>query len=923
MNKKMRQGIALFLMLAILTLAWSPASPAFAADEYDGLRDKWLTTITGGTAVNTSDPQIAAKITQIESAVTNSSSTGYWDTLDKSGSRTYLWSDVASLSTQSDHIRISYQRLRDMAVALKTTGSSLLNNSALKADIISGLDWLYANYYNEGLTNQTPYDNWWDWEIGTPLQLNDAVVLLYNDLTSAQRTNYMNAVNRFTPSPSQTGANRVWKALVVAVRGVIVKDSVKIGGSRDGLSSVFNYVTSGDGFYTDGSFIQHSKFPYSGGYGTSLLQDIARLLHLLKGSTWDVTDTDVQNVYNWVYDSFRPFIYKGAMMDMVRGRQISRSNDSDHASGHKAIAAITRLTQVAPTGDSLAFKKMIKYWIQSDTNNDFYTDPAITINMITIVKSIMGDSSITPSSELQGYFQFPSMDRTVHLRPGFGLGISMYSNRIYNYEAINSENKEGWHTSDGMTYLYTSDLSQFGGDFWPTVDNYRLPGTTVLQNTKPSSGQVSDKNWVGGVDFQGTYGATGMEYHEYGTALQAKKSWFLFDDEVVAVGSGITSTDAKVIETIIENRKLNTSGSNTFKVNDETAESTSLTLGTQTYSGTNWMHLDGNVTGGSVGYFFPSSTTVKALRSNRTGSWSDLNAAGSTTSVSNKFMTLWIDHGSNPTNGSYAYVLLPNQSSTQTSAYAANPEVTILAQDTDAHAVKENTLNLVAANFWSDITKTVQVDGANYLTSNKKASVMVKESGTDIEASVSDPTQANTGTVTIEINKSANSVISNDPQVTVIQTTPTIKFTVNVNGANGKSFKVKFGLTGASSVKVDNSSSSVAYTGTWTHSSDANYYNSTKSVSNTTNSNAVLTFTGSTIRIFTKKLSAGGKFDVYIDNNFVATVDTYSATDQYQVKVYENSTLSNGSHTVKVQLAGQKNASSTGLYIGLDYFEYQ
>ena len=35
---------------------------------------------------------------------------------------------------------------------------------------------------------------------------------------------------------------------------------------------MFAFVTSGDGFYVDGSFIQHTRHPYTGSYGLVLLE---------------------------------------------------------------------------------------------------------------------------------------------------------------------------------------------------------------------------------------------------------------------------------------------------------------------------------------------------------------------------------------------------------------------------------------------------------------------------------------------------------------------------------------------------------------------------------------------------------------------------------------------------------------------------
>lgn len=62
---------------------------------------------------------------------------------------------------------------------------------------------------------------------------------------------------------------------------------------------------------------------------------------------------------------------------------------------------------------------------------------------------------------------------------------------------------------------------------------------------------------------------------------------------------------------------------------------------------------------------------------------------------------------------------------------------------------------------------------------------------------------------------------------------------------------------------TDNSSSSVTYSGNWAHSADSTYYNSSKSVSNTSGSTATFSFTGTSIDIYTKKTPLSGMYDVY------------------------------------------------------------
>jgi len=751
-----------------------------APDEYDALREKWRTILTGGDAF-TVDSTLQARINTITSTANSN-----WSSMDKTVGRTTLWSDLNS-TTNSAHISATYGRLWNMALALRTHTSTLENNATLRTDIISALDWMYANRYNE---NKTIYDNWWDWEIGSPQTLVDIVTLLFDSLTPSQIGSYMAATRKFTPtgvvSPViavTTGANRVWEVGVVAMRALLLKRSAEIAGARDGLSPVFDYVTSGDGFFEDGSFLQHGKHPYAGGYGSSLLDTLCPLLHLLADSTWQVTDPDAANLYRWVYESFEPVIYRGSMMEMVRGREISRSGSQDHGTGHIVLASVLRLAQFAPSAEATKLKKLAKSWIETDTyRNTLTSDSLVTI---LLAKEVLADTGLTAKPELVGHWTFPGMDRVVHRRPGFGLGVSMNSSRIYNYESINGENLQGWFTSDGSTWLYNDDLTQFT-DFWPIVNRARIPGTTVDTLARANGlGQstATTQTWTGGATLNNIYGAAGMELASYNVTLKARKSWFMFGDEIVALGSGITSTDGRTIETIIENRKLTSAGTNGFTL-DGTAQSTASGWST-TKTGASWCYLEG-----TGGYYFPGGTTLKGLREDRTGSWSQVNTGGSATSMSRRFLTLWLDHGISPTNASYAYVLLPNKTASQTSTYAAAPQIEVVENSPEAHGVKKQALGICAVNFWTDTAHTTGI-----ITSNKKASVLTKETATQLDLAVSDPTQVNTGTILVEIARSASAVTSADPAVTIQQLSPTIRASINVASSKGRTFSASLALT--------------------------------------------------------------------------------------------------------------------------------
>ncbi len=458
-------------------------------------------------------------------------------------------------------------------------------------------------------------------------------------------------------------------------------------------------------------------------------------MFLLDGSTWKVNDPNSENAYKWIFDSFQPFIYKGVGMDMVRGREMGRSYREDYTAGFDMIGIIATMAQFAPKNYTSAIKSMLKYWITSNTQRNYleYAVKAkgISVNTIFSVENIINDPNVAEYDELLLCKQYSAMDRSLKLGAGYGFGISMHSSRIANYEAdIKNENKKGWHTADGMTYLYNADLNQYNNAFWPTVDNYRLPGTTVLQATPIANDKISDCNWVGGVSLQNKYGVTGMDYHAYGFNLRAKKSWFMFDNEIVSLGAGISGNDNKEVETIVENRKLNPSGNNRLTVNGKVIKP-NLSSTAKSLNQVTWTHLSGNVACSDIGYYFPDKANLNSLRESRTANWNSINgnpAMSDTISYTNNFLTLWFDHGSNPISGTYSYALLPGMSVRQVKSYAKNPQVLVLRNDTAIQAVKETNLNIIGANFWTDTDQTVDI-----VSCNKKASAMIRITGKEME----------------------------------------------------------------------------------------------------------------------------------------------------------------------------------------------
>ncbi|MZQ86093.1 hypothetical protein GQF01_28745 [Paenibacillus sp. 5J-6] len=122
--------------------------------------------------------------------------------------------------------------------------------------------------------------------------------------------------------------------------------------------------------------------------------------------------------------------------------------------------------------------------------------------------------------------------------------------------------------------------------------------------------------------------------------------------------------------------------------------------------------------------------------------------------------------------------------------------------------------------------------------------------------------------------------------------------------------------------QTDDRSPLVTYSGTWDDQSNSSYFKSTDRNSGQAGASAEYTFTGTGVRLITKKNVSTGIFDVYLDGNKVSTFDSYSASADFDVVAYEATSLTNATHTIKMVATGTKNPNSSGVNVNLDLFEY-
>ncbi|MFG3040576.1 polysaccharide lyase 8 family protein [Streptomyces sp. NPDC048330] len=667
----------------------------------------------------------------------------------------------------------SYNRLSTLAQAWAQPGTGLTGDPAVLAAVLTGLDHLYARVYNE---HTTRYGNWWNWQIGGPQTLMDICVLVHEHLPAERIAAYCRAVDHFVPDSvfdsytgTSTGANRVDLCRSVILRSVVGENADRLARAVDALDPVFPYVTGGDGFYADGSFVQHRNVPYIGGYGSVLHDGVGRLMALLRTSRWPVDSPDAQLFLDTVENAIAPFVHNGLIMDNVSSRGISRVGTSDHTRAHALLATIVLVGQGASPEENARWRAMVKGWMHRDVYFPPLKNPKLSLVRAALLQSVLDDDAVKPAAEPVRHRLFHHMDRATHRRRGWCASVSMASERIAHYEYGNGEHARGYHTGAGWLSWWGDDfgLEQYADAYWPTVDPYRLPGITASRKPLADGeggnwGQpMPAAAWVGGTT-DGEFGATGQHLIGLSSTMNARKSWFWLDDAVVCLGAGITSTDGYAVETTVDNRALGTAGTPALTVDGRTQPDGQGVR--RTFEDARWAHIAGH-----AGYVFPQGMRLGTVREERTGAWRDINTGGPTTPLTRRYLTLFTDHGADPVDADYAYVLLPGASARTTAQRSADRGwLRILANTGARQGVRVPRLGLTAVNFWS-------AGSAGQLSADAPASVLVREhrDGTATVV-VSDPSRRATS-LEVTWNRRVRTVLSKPATVTSATTGSALK----------------------------------------------------------------------------------------------------------------------------------------------------
>lgn len=537
--------------------------------------------------------------------------------------------------------------------------------------------------------------NWWYNQISVP-QTQASLLALMNagqqKLSPEIYEPIFDTMSKRSDPRKWTGANKMDIAIHHLTRGCLLKNDSIVRVNADEIFYPVKIVTA-EGIQEDMSYHQHGPQLYIGGYGTVFVDNIVRMGNILNGTKYAMNNEKLNLFSDFTSNTYLN-VFRGRHLDFsVTGRGVSR-------------------TGLLGYGDcATLFKNLATLDAQ---HADEYT--AIVHRYLT------QDASYARSNRNVMYY---CSDYMLHNRKNYDFSVRTASTRTNKTESGNGENLYGTYMSDGATNIRVNGNEYT--DIFPVWEWDKIPGTTAPAGEvrNPADwGTKGTSTFTGGVS-DGLYGVMTFDMNDYG--VKARKSWFMFDNEVVCLGAGIESTLPEDINTTINQCHLDGDvWINTGTTFQKAAK------GEFTFErAPQWIWHD------SIAYFFPQESSLKLKMGEQKGNWAKINFNYPATEISMPVFNLIINHGKSPLNASYAYIVVPDVNHPNDLKEYSPKEVKIEQNDTDIQAVSNEKLGILQLVFFKPGTFD---NGITKVKALKSCVVQVKkENGKVTDVQIADP----------------------------------------------------------------------------------------------------------------------------------------------------------------------------------------
>lgn len=586
--------------------------------------------------------------------------------------------------------------LFNLAKAYKIPSSRYYQDKQLKAKLEKSLRFWAKNDFIG--------DNWHDNQITTPTNLVHLLLVIGDELPKDLVEQLLPIVGRAHMNAS--GARPSGDRIVIA--GILAK-SLLFQGKYDEFDQIIRIIEGELKFSTGERGMQHDySFHHrvdrvnntsSYGYG-KYANAFGEWSYYVAGTRYKFS----QEKINHLIDYYLEGVYK----QMVYGvyDDVSVKNRS-----------ITQKTSFTPKG-TLEIERLL---VSTDYRKD---------ELEEIIRLRKGESK--PSASFAKFFW--QTEHFVIQRPCYYTTVRMFSTRNRNMEEpYNGPGKPTHHRADGTNYLMLKGDEYH--DIWPVYDWQKISGTTIVQKPAlPSPTEIQKEgltDFVGAVT-DGMIGAVVFDFKSPHDPLEAKKSWFFFDQEYVCLGTDIQSKSEFDVVTTVNQTLMR----GDVKIEQNGSPQT-LPRGKRSLSNVKWVHHN------QIGYLFPEPATVTLSNQTETGRWSDITDQKniSTELVSKDVFSLWFDHGKKPRKASYAYIVVPCVSEDALRETSRNNRsIKIVSNNDSIQAVIHQKEGIVQAVFYK--AGPLDIGEGKSITMDSPGLVMLKaKNGRITELTVADPSR--------------------------------------------------------------------------------------------------------------------------------------------------------------------------------------
>ncbi len=548
---------------------------------------------------------------------------------------------------------------RDLAYiarAYQDKTSAFYKSPKVKEVIIKGL-----NYW---VKNDFVGDNWHDNQITTPTNLIELMLAIGDELPKDLVAKAQPMIGRANMNAS--GARPSGDRIVIA--GIFAKNALFLGNDAafDTIIKIIGeeikFSTGERGIQQDYSFhhrVDRVNNTTSYGYH-KFANAFGEWASYVRGTKYEFSKEHINQLVDYYLDGIYKQLVYGIYEDVgVKNRSISNK------------------TTFHPEG-TLEIERML-------VNTDYRKK-----ELEDILKLRKGEAK--PALSFAKFFW--QTEHFVFQRPNFYTTVRMFSTRNRNMEEpYNGPGKLTHHRADGTNYLMLKGDEYH--NIWAVYDWQKISGTTIMQKPQLPAPEEIQKDgltdFVGAVT-DGLYGAVAFDFKSPHDMVEAKKSWFFFDEEYVCLGAGIKSNPKLPVATTINQVLLR---SEVTVMQD--GEKKILPHGNRVADKVKWVYQD------KIGYIFPEPTTINLSNQTETGRWSDITDQKNISKelVSEEVFKLWFNHGNSPKAASYQYIVVPNVTEQALAATSSNNRnIDILSNTADLQAVTHKTLGITQLAFY-------------------------------------------------------------------------------------------------------------------------------------------------------------------------------------------------------------------------------